>query len=289
MAFPAMSQINHADIPAFLRSQGAIGAGGYQKLVNFGHDPATLQKVIRDLGITVGPALQASMSGSPAPTPAPTPTPTPTPAPAPSYASNFDQSQLARQLKAHGRAGGSISMEGFQEFLDLGHGAGALEDAVKSAQKHGLKIGQSLSEYFKTGINPIQRQQEQAAADARAAEIVAATQAQSQATREQTESMLRAADERLAAMADQSRMEQAAADQRAQAESEARRMQMIRDRGAGRSSNLQIGAPTVDKKAGGSANFRRRADQFRITPKFKGLSPIIQNAAQVASNSMVNI
>ena len=25
MAFPPMSQINHADIPAFLRGQGAIG------------------------------------------------------------------------------------------------------------------------------------------------------------------------------------------------------------------------------------------------------------------------
>ena len=285
MAFPAMSQINHADIPAFLRSQGAIGQGGYQQLVNFGHDPATLQKVIRDLGITVGPALQPTMSGSPAPTPTPTPTPTP----APSYSSNFDQSQLARQLKAHGRAGGSIGMEGFQEFLDLGHGAGALEDAVKSAQKHGLKIGQSLSEYFKTGINPIKKAEADAAALARQNELIAATEAQSKAIQSQTQSMLEAADERLAAMADQSRMEQAAADQRAQAESEARRMQMIRDRGAGRSSNLQIGAPTVDKKAGGSANFRRRADQFRITPKFKGLSPIIQTAAQVASNSMVNI
>tara|TARA_R100000030_G_scaffold72371_1_gene55805 strand:- start:430 stop:1236 length:807 start_codon:yes stop_codon:yes gene_type:complete len=264
-------------IARFGGADGMTGLASINRALAAGMSIDQIRNQLRQEGVGTGPKAAAALA------------PAPTPTPAPSYASNFDQSILARQLKAHGRAGGSISMEGFQEFLDLGHGAGALEDAVKSAQGHGLKIGQSLSEYFKTGINPIQRQQEQAAADARAAEIVAATQAQSQATREQTESMLQAADERLAAMANQSKMEQAAADQRAQAEAEARRMQMIRDRGAGRSSNLQIGAPTVDKKAGGSANFRRRADQFRITPKFKGLSPIIQNAAQVASNSMVNI
>ena len=56
-----VNKINHADIPGFLRSQGGIGLGGYQKLVNFGHDPATLQKVIRDTGIQIGPKLQASM------------------------------------------------------------------------------------------------------------------------------------------------------------------------------------------------------------------------------------
>ena len=56
-----VNKINHADIPAFLRQKGGIGQEGYQKLVNFGHDPATLQKVIRDTGIQIGPKLQASM------------------------------------------------------------------------------------------------------------------------------------------------------------------------------------------------------------------------------------
>ena len=56
-----VNKINHADIPAFLRQKGGIGLEGYQKLVNFGHDPATLQKVIRDTGIQIGPKLQASM------------------------------------------------------------------------------------------------------------------------------------------------------------------------------------------------------------------------------------
>ena len=56
-----VNKINHADIPAFLRQKGGIGLEGYQKLVNFGHDPATLQKVIRDTGIQIGPKLQSSM------------------------------------------------------------------------------------------------------------------------------------------------------------------------------------------------------------------------------------
>ena len=57
-----VNEINHADIPAFLRQKGGLGIGGYQKLVDFGHDPATLQKVIRGTGIQIGPQLQATMN-----------------------------------------------------------------------------------------------------------------------------------------------------------------------------------------------------------------------------------
>ena len=64
----ALEGINHADIPSWLRQQGAIGQGMYDKLVAFGHDPATLQSVIRSTGVTVGQKLQDSTGlGKPKP------------------------------------------------------------------------------------------------------------------------------------------------------------------------------------------------------------------------------
>ena len=56
-----VNKINHADIPGFLRSQGAIGLGGYQKLLDFGHSKSALDAAIRNSGITIGSKLQASM------------------------------------------------------------------------------------------------------------------------------------------------------------------------------------------------------------------------------------
>ena len=64
----SLQGVNHADIPSWLRQQGAIGQGMYDKLVAFGHNPATLQQVIRDTGVTVGQKLQQSTGlGRPAP------------------------------------------------------------------------------------------------------------------------------------------------------------------------------------------------------------------------------
>lgn len=56
-----VNKINHADIPGFLKSQGAIGLGGYQKLLDFGHSKSALDAAIRNSGIKIGSKLQASM------------------------------------------------------------------------------------------------------------------------------------------------------------------------------------------------------------------------------------
>ena len=57
-----VTKINHADIPAFLKQKGGLGIGGYQKLVDYGHDPNVLQQVIQGSGIEIGPGLRATMS-----------------------------------------------------------------------------------------------------------------------------------------------------------------------------------------------------------------------------------
>ena len=56
-----VNKINHADIPGFLKSQGAIGLGGYQKLLDFGHSKSALDAAIKNSGIKIGSKLQASM------------------------------------------------------------------------------------------------------------------------------------------------------------------------------------------------------------------------------------
>lgn len=56
-------QINHADIPGFLRSQGAIGQGMYDQLLAHGHQKAALDAVIKAQGIQVGGKLAASNPG----------------------------------------------------------------------------------------------------------------------------------------------------------------------------------------------------------------------------------
>ena len=60
--------INHADIPGWLKSQGAIGNNTYQALLNHGHSKAALDAAIRASGITIGQKVQARL-GSPASAP----------------------------------------------------------------------------------------------------------------------------------------------------------------------------------------------------------------------------
>ena len=67
-----INKINHADIPGFLRSQGAIGQGVYDKLLAHGHKKADLDAVIKGTGITIGPKLQSSNPGLKRSSPAPT-------------------------------------------------------------------------------------------------------------------------------------------------------------------------------------------------------------------------
>lgn len=56
----ALPQAIHGDIPAFLRSQGAIGQGMYDQLLAHGHQKAALDAVIKAQGIQVGGKLAAS-------------------------------------------------------------------------------------------------------------------------------------------------------------------------------------------------------------------------------------
>lgn len=62
-----MAAINHADIPGWIKQQGAIGQGVYDQLVAHGHNPAVLQKVIKESGVTVGAKLNDLMINGPAP------------------------------------------------------------------------------------------------------------------------------------------------------------------------------------------------------------------------------
>ena len=64
-----------------------------------------------------------------------------------------------------------------------------------------------------------------------------------------------------------------------------------RDRAAGRAPNLQIRGAGETPRTAGTQGFRRRKDQFRITP-FQGIGGIMSSVGQIAqgaANKMVNI
>ena len=101
-----------------------------------------------------------------------------------------------------------------------------------------------------------------------------------------------AADARMADLMNQFKIQQAAAEERQRLAAEAQRQQMLtmarRDRAAGRAPNLQIRGAGETPRTAGTQGFRRRKDQFRITP-FQGIGGILNVAGQVAQNKMVNI
>ena len=113
--------------------------------------------------------------------------------------------------------------------------------------------------------------------------------AQTQATDTQTQAIRDAADVQAKQLQDQFKISQAAAAERERAQQEANRMNMLRSRSGARVANLQIAGAPKEKKAAGSAGFRRRDDQFKTRPKFSSLSinPVALGAA--ALKSMVNI
>tara|TARA_Y100000004_G_scaffold78810_1_gene88672 strand:- start:34 stop:678 length:645 start_codon:yes stop_codon:yes gene_type:complete len=104
-----------------------------------------------------------------------------------------------------------------------------------------------------------------------------------------------AADARMADLMNQFKIQQAAAEERQRLAAEAQRQQMLtmqrRDRAASRAPNLQIRGAGETPSTAGTQGFRRRKDQFRITP-FQGIGGILGVAGQVAqgaANKMVNI
>ena len=190
----------------------------------------------------------------------------------------FDQGQLASNLRVLGTQGGAIGIQGYKDLASMGHSPYELQQAVQNASKYGLRIGTDLQDYFRSGIDPREQRAFEEERNALYQQGIDKTMADAEAMRAQ--------------MADQFRRDQKAAAERAKAEAEARRMQLIRERGAGRAQNLQIqGATKGPKGRGGSTGFRRRQDQFRISP-YKGVGiggGIIGSAAKAAANTMVNI
>ena len=104
-----------------------------------------------------------------------------------------------------------------------------------------------------------------------------------------------AADARMEELMNQFKIQQAAAEERQRLAAEAQRQQMLtmarRDRAAGRAPNLQIRGAGETPRTAGTQGFRRRKDQFRITP-FQGIGGIMNSVGQIAqgaANKMVNI
>ncbi len=102
-----------------------------------------------------------------------------------------------------------------------------------------------------------------------------------------------AADRRMEELLNQFRIEQKAAEERQRLAAEAQRQQMLtmarNERSAGRAPNLQIRGAGETPRTAGTQGFRRRRDQFRISP-FQGIGGIMSSAGQIAqANQMVNI
>ena len=160
----------------------------------------------------------------------------------------------------------------------MGHSPYELEQAVRNASRYGLKIGPDLDSYLRSGIDPREQRAFEEQRNNLYQQGIDQSMADAEALRAQME--------------DQFRRNQKAAAERAKAEAEARRMQLIRERGAGRAQNLQIQGPAgAPRGRGGSTGFRRRQDQFRISP-YKGIGiggGLISTAAQLLPKAMVNI
>ena len=97
----------------------------------------------------------------------------------------------------------------------------------------------------------------------------------------------------MADLMNQFKIQQAAAEERQRLAAEAQRQQMLtmarNERSAGRAPNLQIRGAGETPRTAGTQGFRRRRDQFRISP-FQGIGGIMSSAGQIAqANQMVNI
>ena len=110
---------------------------------------------------------------------------------------------------------------------------------------------------------------------------------------QQISDAMAAADRRMEELMNQFKIEQKAAAERQRLAAEAQRQQMLtmarNERSAGRAPNLQIRGAGETPRTAGTQGFRRRRDQFRISP-FQGIGGIMSSAGQIAqANQMVNI
>jgi len=253
-------------IKQFGGAKGMVGQASIQKALDAGMSVGQIQRALSEQGIGTGAkATQFLAAGGK--------TLTPSGAGPTAYTQQFDQGNLAGNLKVLGLQGGGIGIQGYKDLVSMGHSPFQLQEAVKEAAAKGLKIGTDLETYLRSGVDP----REQRAFEDKRNDLFQQGIDQDMADAEAIRTQ----------MADQFRRQQLAAAERAKADAEARRMQMIRERSAGRAQNLQIqGAAGAPRGRGGSTGFRRRKDQFQISP-YKGVG--ISAIAKGAANKMVNI
>tara|TARA_Y100001937_G_scaffold123383_1_gene186140 strand:+ start:591 stop:1382 length:792 start_codon:yes stop_codon:yes gene_type:complete len=258
-------------IKRFGGTGGMVGQASIERAQQAGMSIKQIRKALSEQGIGTGQKATEYLAAGGR-------TLTPSGAGPTAYTQQFDQGNLAASLKVLGTQGGGIGIQGYKDLVSMGHSPFQLQEAVKEAATKGLRIGTDLETYFRSGVDP---REERAFEDKRNdlyQQEIDQTMADAEALRTQ--------------MADQFRRSQLAAAERAKAAKEAQRMQLIRERGAGRAQNLQIqGAASAPRGRGGSTGFRRRQDQFRISP-YKGVGiggGVIGSIAKAAANTMVNI
>ncbi len=258
-------------IKQFGGSKGMVGQASIQKALDAGMSVGQIQRALSEQGIGTGPKATEYLAAGGK-------TLTPSGAGPTAFTQQFDQGNLAANLKVLGTQGGGIGIQGYKDLVAMGHSPYQLQEAVKEASTKGLRIGTDLESYFRSGVDPREQRDFENKRNDLIQKGIDQDMADAEATRTQ--------------MADQFRRQQLAAAERAKAEAQARRMQMIRERSAGRAQNLQIqGAAGSPRGKGGSTGFRRRKDQFQISP-YKGVGiggGAIGAIAKAAANTMVNI
>ena len=265
-------------IKRFGGSGGMVGQASIERAQKAGMSISQIKKALSSQGIGTGTKATEFLAAGGK-------TLTPSGAGPTAFTQQFDQGNLAANLKVLGTQGGGIGIQGYKDLVSMGHSPYQLQEAVKEASTKGLRIGTDLESYFRSGVDPREQRAFEDKRNDLYQQEIDQTMADAEAMRTQ--------------MADQFRRSQLAAAERAKAEAEARRMQLIRERGAGRAQNLQIqGAASAPRGRGGSTGFRRRQDQFRISP-YKGvgigggsgggLIGAVGAIAKGVANKMVNI
>ena len=258
-------------IKRFGGSGGMVGQASIERAQKAGMSISQIKKALSSQGIGTGTKATEFLAAGGK-------TLTPSGAGPTAFTQQFDQGNLAANLKVLGTQGGAIGIQGYKDLVSMGHSPYQLQEAVKEASTKGLRIGTDLETYFRSGTDPREARAFEDKRNDLYQQEIDQTMADAEALRTQ--------------MADQFRIQQQAAEERAKAAKEAQRMQMIRERGAGRASDLQIqGAASAPRGRGGSTGFRRRQDQFRISP-YKGVGiggGAIGAIAKGVANKMVNI
>ncbi len=319
------STVNHGDLGGFFRQRAAagqgFGLGGYQRLVNFGHQEPALRSVITGSGIRMGQALSDYFANNPIGGTTPAPAPAQTGPPDIKSLSAYDLNQIQQSLNQYNTsqtkpAGGFDSRWERSRFDQAAMAAKSARDEFKQGD-YGLEdeYRYMLSQGFKPSGSTQQaapQQQQTAAAQttqaaqpqqtytepevdpgpdyaAMIADINRANQANiaSITSGFQTQ-MQQMADTQAKQIADMQAAQQSAAAQMAAESAERARALQIQQQTAmanaaraGQTADFQIG---TGRGAGGIGAFKRR---MKITPvAAEGLSLA---AGKKSPNKMLNV